>query len=752
MGKKASTIFVEWGMTCLLFVGLVSVVVPMAAVNEDVRLHPFATEQRLPTNQVRQVYEGIDGEMWIATFSGLARYANGALRIFRSNLFSPELLPCNNVICVCEDNKQRLWIGTERGLCRLDRNTGRIVQIPLGRESELRVNELLVSRDETVYAGMIRGMMRYDETTKRMVEVGLEDVNIQSLAEMPNGDILVGSWGKGLFVYSPKEGSRNVRLSETIASKTILALHYDNRKCLWAGTLNEGLCQLTVDGNGVWQIVNRYADKSIPSNCVYSIAEKNGRLLAGTRKGLFVEGNSDLLKGDEVLGVCVDSKGHIWVATKGFGLYTTSEDGGKEKQENMSSYQVLTDKENGTWEARNYGVAYRSASSSRSVILLSTLRPYRLSQTGNGRVLIPMHDAGLYIAYKGKVEKHLSRKGGDLFIPHDLVHHALEDSRGNLWVATRLGVGVRMRNGQGHVLSEKPSAPNYLSEETYFLAEDRDSTVWAATAEGMLRCDSTLRHYSLADGNFPIGNPMAFCQDAVGRIWVGTDGMGLCLYDNAKDCFLSVHEQLRLPGDIVTDISLAEDSSLLVNVGTEVINLSNSELASMRRNVKADEPKDRGWIIYAVAVFLVGLAVPILYRRHFGIRKAQTFQPSESAVLQDVEATDLRQEFTNKVTTVILEHLSDCDFDVPQLANELSMSRTTLHRRMKEMTGKTTSAFIRDIRMQEARRILSSSSNIRVNEVAYRVGFNDPKYFSHCFKEKFGMLPGEYSQENNVAK
>lgn len=129
MGKKASTILGKWGLTCLLFVALVSVVVPMAAADEDVRLHPFVTEQRLPTSQVRQVYEGLDGEMWIATFSGLARYANGALRVFRSNLFSPELLPCNNVICVCEDYKQRLWIGTERGLCRLDMNTGRVVGI-----------------------------------------------------------------------------------------------------------------------------------------------------------------------------------------------------------------------------------------------------------------------------------------------------------------------------------------------------------------------------------------------------------------------------------------------------------------------------------------------------------------------------------------------------------------------------------------------------------------------------------------------
>ena len=150
------------------------------ANNGEVKLCPFATGQKMPTNQTRLVYQDHEGTIWIATFRGLVRYTDGMLRVYRSNLFTPELLPCNNVICLCEDNRQRLWIGTERGLCRLDKTTGRVVQIPIGRDSELRVNELIVTHDGSVYAGMIRGLMRYDENTKRMVEMGLDDVNIQS--------------------------------------------------------------------------------------------------------------------------------------------------------------------------------------------------------------------------------------------------------------------------------------------------------------------------------------------------------------------------------------------------------------------------------------------------------------------------------------------------------------------------------------------------------------------------------------------
>ena len=744
-------------LTCSLIAIFIWGISPAMANNGEVKLCPFATGQKMPTNQTRLVYQDHEGTIWIATFRGLVRYTDGMLRVYRSNLFTPELLPCNNVICLCEDNRQRLWIGTERGLCRLDKTTGRVVQIPIGRDSELRVNELIVTHDGSVYAGMIRGLMRYDENTKRMVEMGLDDVNIQSLAEMPNGDLLVGTWGKGLFTYSSREGGRNVRLSDDIASKTLLALYYDSTHRLWAGTLNEGLCQLSVDANGVWQINTQYEGKKILSNCVYSIAEKNGRLLAGTRNGLFVEGGDCMLKGDEVLGVCVDSQGHIWAATKGFGLYTTSGEGRNERQDNTSSYQVLTDKENGTWETRNYGVAYQPASTSQPVILLSTLRPYRLSLNHNGRVLIPMHDAGLYIAYQGKIEKHLSRTNGDSFIPHDLVHHALEDSQGNLWVATRLGVGVRMRNGQDYVLSEKPGVPAYLSEETYFLAEDRDGIVWAATAEGIIRCDSTFCRYSLEDDNFPIGNPTVFCHDKAGRRWVGTDGMGLCMYDSVRDCFVSVHEQLQLPGDVVMELQAGEDSSLTVNTGTAIIQLSNQELVSMHRNPQSDN-HHRYWWMLPVAIIIIAI-VFVLYKRRRRNPKpenvasvAETSSTTQASAPSQTEPIDQRQMFIDKVTSVILEHLSDCDFDVLQLANELSMSRTTLHRRMKEMTGKTTSSFIRDIRMNEACKTLAADGNIRVSELAYRVGFNDPKYFSRCFKEMFGVLPGEYSQENNVAK
>lgn len=750
---------------CILL-ALISCMAVARAGKQKSALHPFVTSQTMPSSQVRQVYEDREGVIWLTTFRGLVRYAEGSLRIYRSSLYTPELLPCNNVICVCEDMRQRLWIRTENGLSLLDKRTGRIAQIPLPNKQYLRVNELLVTRNGDVFAGMIRGLIHYDETTNQMVEAGLDDINIQSLAEMPNGDILIGTWGKGLYKYSIKQGIEQVPLPDAIASKTILDLHYDKSNRLWIGTLSEGLCQISTDKDKKWKIAVQYASNDILSNCVHSIAEGNGHLYTATRKGLFIDGNTDMLPGEEVLGVYVDRSGDVWAATNGAGVYTTSTANGNLADAESQSFQTLTDHDGNRWEAHNYGVKYQPASSSQSVMLLPSLRPYRLSLSNTGRVFIPIHDAGLYVAYRGKIEKHYSRKGGDSFIPHDLVHHTIEDSKGNLWVATRLGLGIRYSNGHGYALSAQPNAPKFLSEEMYFLTEDNEGTIWAATGDGIIRCDSTYRRYSVEDRNFPIGTPTAFCQDKTGRRWVGTDGMGLCIYNSHKDCFMSVHEQLQLPGDVVTEVTEDSDGALLVNTGTEVIRLSPQELADMRRIPQSEGFKYWLWLLIILAVILGAATALSIYKRQRNLKPSATLkkQPANTEQQATSEQPASReypsittdgnphQQFIDKATDAVRKHLSDYDFDVPQLANELSVSRTTLHRRMKEATGQTTTAFIRSIRLQTACQILQSSPGIRVSDLAYQVGFNDPKYFSRCFKDAYGVLPGDYTTENYVAK
>lgn len=97
-------------------------------------------------------------------------------------------------------------------------------------------------------------------------------------------------------------------------------------------------------------------------------------------------------------------------------------------------------------------------------------------------------------------------------------------------------------------------------------------------------------------------------------------------------------------------------------------------------------------------------------------------------------------EFMQRFKNVLKDNLSNEEFGVEQIGAALGYSRVQLYRKVKAMTGKSPVEFIRSTRLAYAKLMLSDSS-LSVSEVAYRVGFSSPSYFSKCFKEEFGSLP-----------
>ena len=98
-----------------------------------------------------------------------------------------------------------------------------------------------------------------------------------------------------------------------------------------------------------------------------------------------------------------------------------------------------------------------------------------------------------------------------------------------------------------------------------------------------------------------------------------------------------------------------------------------------------------------------------------------------------------------RVMKVVNENYTDPDFNVEALSKMVGVSRAQLHRRMKEITGITTSEFLRNIRMEQAARLLKEGK-INVTQVAYSVGYNNQTHFSTVFKAHFGMSPTEYGK------
>jgi AraC-like DNA-binding protein len=103
------------------------------------------------------------------------------------------------------------------------------------------------------------------------------------------------------------------------------------------------------------------------------------------------------------------------------------------------------------------------------------------------------------------------------------------------------------------------------------------------------------------------------------------------------------------------------------------------------------------------------------------------------------------REFLRKIDQLLVEHLDQEAFSVEDLAEPLFVSRVQLYRKLKAITGQSPSDYIRNFRLEEARRLLESGQ-CNVNEAVLQTGFASRQYFTKAFKAKFGYPPGELSK------
>jgi AraC-like DNA-binding protein len=95
------------------------------------------------------------------------------------------------------------------------------------------------------------------------------------------------------------------------------------------------------------------------------------------------------------------------------------------------------------------------------------------------------------------------------------------------------------------------------------------------------------------------------------------------------------------------------------------------------------------------------------------------------------------------------EKMADPEFNIETVAETMAMSRTTFYKKFKSLAGMAPIEFVRDIRLQRARQYLDAGGN-NISEVAYLVGFSNPKYFSTCFKEKYDVSPSDYLKSKAI--
>ncbi len=117
--------------------------------------------------------------------------------------------------------------------------------------------------------------------------------------------------------------------------------------------------------------------------------------------------------------------------------------------------------------------------------------------------------------------------------------------------------------------------------------------------------------------------------------------------------------------------------------------------------------------------------------------------------LDDKNITQVDKVFLQKVVQVVNNHISDTSFGVETFASEIALSRVTLHKKLVSLIGEPPSELIKRIRLSKAAKLLQSKHG-NISEIALDVGFNNPAYFSECFRKQFGVSPSQYQQKFTI--
>jgi signal transduction histidine kinase/DNA-binding response OmpR family regulator len=128
-----------------------------------------------------------------------------------------------------------------------------------------------------------------------------------------------------------------------------------------------------------------------------------------------------------------------------------------------------------------------------------------------------------------------------------------------------------------------------------------------------------------------------------------------------------------------------------------------------------------------------------------GLRKKLIQKFNQQILVQphEITVTPMDERFVQKLNKLIEDNLDNAQLTVEKVSEDMGMSRANLHRKIKAITGLSSSEFIQDFRLRRAAILIEKKADT-ITQIGYQVGFNDQSYFSKCFKKKFGMTPSEW--------
>lgn len=593
----------------------------------------------LPSKDVQSVYQDRDGYIWISTRNGLFQYDGYSITTYKSNLYCPDLLTNNNIYCVAEDAQHRLWIGTYSGLNVLDKQTGQIRKISDPEIHGIGISQILVTSDNRILFATEGGLLEYLEDSNRFLAFNQDNTDgvfpkttVKSLFEDDRGDIWIGTWSQGLFRYEKRTG-KYWKYPQMNSGNSAHVVFQDSHKNIWVGTWGAGLHLLHDAYNPektTWTTFTHDENRSgtISDNLIYAISEdlNTNSLWVGTRSGLSILSLRDMetshwdfdncypgdsehsITSSEVASLLCDRQGIMWVGMIGGGVNMANTRKAKFSLDRLSEAKrmlktnsvrsIMLDDEGQLWigiSTYGFGVEDRRTGKFTHHGQMPGFSSYRgistvmsiMQSPSTGHIWIGVYNGGAYeIDKSGTVGKRVKAHNASNapWICNSCIYYICEDSKQNLWFATRSGVSMRAADGTPvRFDSLKVEGVDVQDMVVMQLAEGCDGEIWlASNTHGVVRIQGsgnflsgyTLSGYSVSNGKLNSDYANCIYKDLEGRIWVGTGGSGLSLYDAAEDVFLPVHKLWNLPGDAVTNIQSDKKGDLWLGTNAGLLRLT----------------------------------------------------------------------------------------------------------------------------------------------------------------------------------
>ena len=609
-----------------------------------------------------------------------------------------------------------------------------------------------------------------------------------------NGTLWVGTVDGGLNrrAAGSKEFTHYTTSNSSLTHNSVSTLTANNRT-LWVGTWGGGVYWLDMDNPAK---LNRLEVQQEMSHLILYIGalaydRRNNGLWIGSNDGLFFydfrtrqlqmpfEG-CDLVRG--CIGSLIDTNGRLWIGC-------------------MTGMRVvdLRSRKKGKFAVETYMYKLDNPDSK----LIDKITSF--CQTRDGNIYIGSNGNGMYRlagVKGGKMQfKALTTSDG---LANNSVKGIVEGRYGRLWIATNNGLSVM--NPKDEAFSNYNEVDGLLCSQFYWNAAIADgSYVYLGSEKGLTainvndmatRAASKVTITGMHIDNNTIMSDSRYLDEDI------SVAKRITLHESDKS-FELFFSTLRYDDDgrsvYCYRMKEFEKEWIQTRAGEHTVRYTNlpagkytfevkclSALSDDEGNITSIEVVVepyfyKTWWFMLIVMGIIAIVAHWFYKSRVEKLKREEGERMLQPIREALESAENPQELQSRIRTILenqrhfrrsaaksveidqekeLEHshafmevlfkameegYKDSGFDIEQLAESMKISRNALTKRLKEETGQTVSQLLKDYRLNIAREILlQNSGNRNITEIAYRVGFNDPKYFTRCFTKKYGISPSGY--------